>query len=850
MTSPARTGLLFLALASATTVPARAQRDTSIVAGAQYGAGSLHRFFFGSDYRRLWTTPVTVRVLDLQADGGGLTPTTAGGGQQTKSLRFRDADGLEYGFRSVDKDPAVPDGLEGTFIQDVMRDETSSAHPGAPSVVQGLLDAAGVLHTRPELVVIPDDPALGECRARFAGTLGYLERRAVVQPGRSGFAGALEIVSTDALLRRLSAGPDDRVDARAFLAARLMDVLMGDWDRHRGNWTWARFEGQPPVRWQPIPEDRDYAFVRFDGLMMAVARRNALPQMVDFGAHWPYMPGQTWNGRDIDRAFLTELGRPTWDSITAALQQRLTDSAIDASVRQLPASWYELDGERLARALRWRRDHLPEAAGRFFGLINRQLDLHATGAAESVTVARLPGGRLDVRFALRAPAGTAPYLTRVLDPHETHEVRIYLEGGADVVVVRGDGPGDITVRLIAADDVVVIDSSRAGGVRRYLPVGPTMGPPHDATVISRCQEPNPPPAAPPRQTRDVIPPPRDWGSRAWPTTWITYGPDIGAFIGTGSLRTIYGFRRQPYAWSWSWRAGWATGASKGRLGADATVYRTDSRLRAEFSGLASGIEVVSWNGLGNETPRDRPNDYYRVTQHRYAFGAGLVAPAGRRAEVGIGTSVLFNGTEETAGRIIADSMPYGAGDFGEVGMHAELRLDTRDVPTEPTRGVTFTLGGAGYPRLWDVEHPFGEVHGQATAYLTQHIPLRTTLALRAGAKQVFGTYPFSEAAFIGDAGTARLGHHNRYGGDAAAWGNAELRVRLTRLMLLVPSDLGVFALGDVGRVWVAGENSDLWHGAVGGGVWLTFVRPGNTLSLAVASSAERTAWYLRAGLAY
>jgi len=81
-------------------------------------------------------------------------------------------------------------------------------------------------------------------------------------------------------------------------------------------------------------------------------------------------------------------------------------------------------------------------------------------------------------------------------------------------------------------------------------------------------------------------------------------------------------------------------------------------------------------------------------------------------------------------------------------------------------------------------------------------------------------------------------------------GNAELRVRLTRAMVLVPSDLGVFALGDVGRVWVEGETSDRWHGAVGGGIWLTFARPGNTLSVAVAQGAEKTALYLRAGFAY
>lgn len=841
MTRPFRIAPLALALALAAPAPASAQ-DTVVVAGAHYRAGGLSRLLFGSEYRQLWTTPVAARLLDLHSVGGGLTPTTAGGGQQTKSLRFRGADGLLYGFRSVDKDPKIPDELEGTFVQDIVRDQTSSGHPGAPAVAPGLLTAAGVLHTEPELVVIPDDPALGQYRQRFAGTLGYFERRAVVPPGRPGFAGALEIVNSDTLLARVFRSPADRVDARAFLAARLTDVFMGDWDRHRGQWTWARFSEGPPVLWEPIPEDRDNAFVRFDGLMLAVARHSALPQMVNFGEHWAYMPGQTWNGRDIDRIFLTELGRAVWDSIAAALQQRLTDSAIEASVRRLPESWYALDGERLAHALQWRRDHLPEAANRFYRQLAHDLDLHATNAAELVTIERLQGGRLAVTFAPREPAGAEPYLSRTLDPGETREVRVYLKGGADRVVVRGDGDDAITVRLVGGRDVEVMDSSRVGGVRLYSTGGDRVAGPGRVKVDHR-------PYAP-RQARADIPAPRDWGSREIPTTWVTFGPDIGVFAGTGGIYTRYGFRKLPHASSWRWRAGWATTAGTGRVAADATFYHTNSRLHGEFSGLGSGIEVLRWHGLGNETLRNQPEAYYRVTQHRYAFGAGLVVPVGGRVEVAVGPTVLFNDTEERPGRIIADSTPYGTGDFGEIGLRGDLRVDTRDLASEPARGVTFTLGGSAFPGVWDVVRSFGEAHGEATVYLTARTPLRTTLALRVGAKRVFGTYPFSEAAFIGDAATARLGRQNRFAGDAAAWGNAELRVRLGRVMLLVPSVVGVFALGDVGRVFVSGETSDRWHTATGGGLWLSLVRPGNVLSLAVAHSVERTALYLGAGFAY
>lgn len=841
-----RIASLGVTLTLAAPAVARAQQDTAVVAGAQYSAGAIHRFFFGHEYRQLWTAPVAAQVLDLSAFAGGLTPTTAGGGYQTKSLRFRGADGHQYGFRSVDKDPVMPPELDGTFVEDLVRDQTSSQHPGAPTVVAGLLSAAGVLHTEPQLVILPDDQALGQFRERFKGTLGFLERRAVVEPGRPGFAGALEIVNTRDLIPRVFASPADRVDGRAFLAARLMDVYLGDWDRHRGQWTWARLSDGPLVRWQPIPEDRDHAFVRFDGLMLSVARTTAVQQLMVFGERWPYIVGQTWNGRDIDRWFLNGLDQATWDSVTAALQQRLTDSVIEASVRRLPYGWYALDGERLTQALKWRRDHLPEAALRFYRVLAREVELHATRAPELVTIERLPGGRLAVSIVARESAGAAPYISRTLEPHETREVRVYLYGGADHVVVRGDGPDAISVRIIGGGDAEVADSSRAGGVRFYATGGDrVLGP---GRVVEDRR-----PYNPPQGLRDDVPPPRDWGRRTWPATWVSFGPDIGVFAGSGGIYTRYGFRKLPYASSWRWRAGYATAATTGRLALDGTIYHTNSRLHGRLSALLSGIEVLRYHGLGNEALRNQPDAYYRVAQHRYALHGTLVAPVGPRAQLALGPVVTFNDTERRPGRIIADSMPYGAGDFGELGLTGELQLDTRDVPSEPTRGVTLTLGGSAFPGVWDVVTAFGEVHGEATAYLTARTPLRTTLALRAGAKNVLGAYPFSEAAFIGDAATVRLGRQNRYAGDAAAWGNAELRVRLGRVFLLVPSDLGAFALGDAGRVFVEGESSDRWHTAAGGGLWLTLapsVRPGNVLSLTVARSAERTALYLGAGFAY
>src|SRR5688572_8600678 len=137
--------------------------------GPRYRAGGLHRLLFGREYRSLWSTPVSVPVLNLRTFGGGLKPVSKGGGQQTKSLLLAARDGREFFFRSVDKDPSamLPLELRATVAGDVVRDQTKSSLPTGPLVVGPLLEAAGILHDESRLYTLPDDPLLGEFRPEF-----------------------------------------------------------------------------------------------------------------------------------------------------------------------------------------------------------------------------------------------------------------------------------------------------------------------------------------------------------------------------------------------------------------------------------------------------------------------------------------------------------------------------------------------------------------------------------------------------------------------------------------------------------------------------------------------------------
>ena len=118
------------------------------------------------------------------------------------------------------------------------------------------------------------------------------------------------------------------------------------------------------------------------------------------------------------------------------------------------------------------------------------------------------------------------------------------------------------------------------------------------------------------------------------------------------------------------------------------------------------------------------------------------------------------------------------------------------------------MAGAVYPGAWDVESAFGSIDGETRAYLTAPIPTNPTLALRAGGKKVWGTFPFHESAFLGGPGltggdisngSLRGFRKNRFAGDAALYGNSELRLVLAKIKLLVPGELGLFGAADAGQ---------------------------------------------------
>ena len=810
----------------------RGADSATVIAGKEYEAGPLEESLLGRSYRDLWTTPVRVPVLRPDTLGG-LTPTGTGGGFQTLSLVLRGGDGREYRFRLAQKAPGkgLPEDLKQTLVHQAIQDQISSLNPAGALLAARVLDAAGVLHATPGLYVMPDDPFLGEYRDQFAGRLGLFEERPEENEERGiTFAGANEIEGTEDFLDALEDEPGHELHTREYLAARLVDLFLGDWDRHADQWRWARFEqGDGRQLWRPIPRDRDYALADYDGLLIQLAS-SAVPQTERFTESYAgTIPGLAHNATLLDRRLLGGVPRPAWDSVATMLRARLTDPILDEAVDRLPLEYRAAVGADLRRILRARRDALPEAADALYERLALAPDLHGTDRSDSVRVERLDSGALRVRIWTRT--GGEPYRDRVFVPSETEEVRIDLHGGDDVAVVEGSG-SEILVRIIGGGgDDRLEDRGRDGRTAFYDSEGDNRFVRGPDTVVDQREyrgiEPDLAPNAP------II---RDWGAEFSPfTPFVDWRPFPDLVVGGGPTWTRYGFRRYPWASIQTVRALWAPLHTRFGLQYLGRFRQTGSDVMTEIQAQVTNLEAAAFYGFGNGTEEILDPDEYIVWAREFKFEPRIIVPLTRGAAVSVGGELRSVDPDPQTGSPAALLGPPGAEGFTAAGFRSTVGYERLDDPALPKSGIRAEVRGAGFPVVWGAGGSFAKLGARTAGYLSP-VSGGPTLALRAGGEWLTGGFPFQYAAFLGGTSTLRGYRPNRFAGDASIYGTAELRQVLTRAKLLTRGNLGVFALADAGRVWNDGVSEGDWHTAVGGGVFFSTL--GRTLTLTYANGSE------------
>src|SRR5258708_2021537 len=341
-------------------------QDSAIVkVHAHYDkVGKVHRFFLGENYRKEWGMDVKLPVLRLSELHGGLTVERQGGGFQTTSLRVIDPTGKEWVLRSVEKDPVklLPLELQQTFARELFIDAMSAQHPFSALVVPPLAEAAGIPHATPIIGVVSGDKNLGKYNSLFENRACLLEEREPT--GKSD--------NTLDAMRNLYEDNDYSFDAKAFLNARCLDVLIGDWDRHDDNWRFTKEKDDKKRIYIPVPRDRDQAMYINQGVIPWIGSRDWVG---------PYL--QTFGGeiRDIRYSLITtewfnrfpssRISYAEWMKVVNDFCAVETDAVLEAGLKRLPKEAYKLRHDQLLSQLKERRGNLPAAMSWYYYFFNR-----------------------------------------------------------------------------------------------------------------------------------------------------------------------------------------------------------------------------------------------------------------------------------------------------------------------------------------------------------------------------------------------------------------------------------------------------------------------------------------------
>lgn len=335
-----------------------------------YKANKLKTIMQGQQYRKVWSTPFQFPILQLDTLHGGAKILEEGGGKQTHSLKLETKDGYIFTLRSINKnpEPLVPKWAKTLGLENIIVDGISAQHPYAAIAVAKLAEKSNLLHTQPKAVFLPRQNALGTYNKDYGNKIYLLEHETDGGKNWTPFKQVKEIVDTEKLQEsKMELGAMLRIDKSAFIRARLLDIVIGDWDRHSKQWGWVVIENETGHMAIPLAGDRDNAFFSIDGIIPSIiSNKYILPDLQSFQEDIDYLPGLVM---PIDIYFLKNTSRENFIKEADLLQNKLTDLAIEESFKAWPNSIFELDGEEIINSIKSRRDKLPQIANEFYEII-------------------------------------------------------------------------------------------------------------------------------------------------------------------------------------------------------------------------------------------------------------------------------------------------------------------------------------------------------------------------------------------------------------------------------------------------------------------------------------------------
>lgn len=807
----------------------------TVIAGKQYDRNSSYQKLWGVHYRKEWAAPVKIKIVNLDTLAGGLIPYQQGGGRQSKTLRLRDAAGREYVLRSIDKSfgKALPEIYQGTFIESLIDDQVSIAHPYAAITISPMAEAAKIYHTWPEIVFIPNQPALDTFNKEYANQLYLFEQR----PDENwetapNFGHSKNIIGTEKLLEKLLEDNDNTVDQLAFVRARLFDLFIGDWSRHEDQWRWGVFEEGKEKIYKPIPRDRDQAFTKLDGKLLSLVISFAgFKHLQTFDSTIKDVNTYNFPARNLDRRMANEPSLEQWVAIAEDLKRSLTDHVIEQAIRKLPPEVFPFSGNEIISKLKSRRNHLTEYATTYYKFLAKNVEIVGSEKREYFEINRVNANETTVKMYKIKKDGdrkNEPIYSRTFFTGETNEIRLY--GSDDNDVFRLDGTADkgILVRIIGGEGKdSVLDFSSVAGSKKLTRV-------YDSEKSGFITS---------GETKLHIS--NDSVLNTYKYKSFEYD-DKGFSVKPGLISLTFSFgkkvekwRKEPTGAEQSIKAKYYITRAAVNIEYNSMYYQALGKWNLGFKAGAGLPSVVNFFGIGNESSFSSFNrNYFRLRSHEYYADLGISRRLGSHF-IAFGGFYQTVKIKEDLTRIITELKNNNTGFDLErkhfAGGEVKYKYQNTNDPVIPVKGFTFQTAASYTHNLNRQDHSFTRLTSDAAVYIP--VLKFISLAVRAGGSTISGNPEFYQLNTLGSEENLRGFRKQRFYGKHSVYNNNELRLIFNTRNKVFNGKMGLIGFYDIGRVWYPGEQSDTWHAGYGPGIFLSLFNK-VTLSAAYGISKD------------
>lgn len=795
-------------------------KDTVNIAGSEKydDPSAVQRLMIGNNYREEWGTLINMRVFHLLKEKGGLKIKGLGGGRNTKSLKLTDSKGGDWTLRTIDKDQAraIPANYRNTIGDKSIRDLSSAAHPYGALIVPALAKPANVVVATPQYFFVPDDPALGVYRPLFANKVCMLESDNPTIDGS-------DSKSTGKLLQKMVEDNDQRADQHAVLRARLLDMLIADWDRHFDQWRWGTKDTGRGKIFYPIPKDRDQAFANSDGLLVKYVSNNTLPFLKGFRSTIPKVKWLNWMARDFDRTFLNQLSDQEWKETIAQFQSSLTDSILDQAPLRMPLLIYDIDGKMISDKLKHRRNEMMKAGMKYYHFLSHYVNIVGSNKPEYFRISSEPGDKVKVSVYERSERSDTAYrlYQRIFDHKDTKELRLYGLNGNDLFTEEQDVHSKIKTRIIGGRGNDTFNIKGNMKVTLYdldTSANYIVNKNHARTAFSL----NP-------QVNDFNWTENEYTEIRYPGLRPSFNTDDGFFLTGGFWRRSYGFRKKPavvhqLAFTYAFKK----------------AYKID--YQGEFNRLLMGNDLVvrakmvnpvlnNFFGLGNNTEIDKTkNIQFYQARYDYAEIAALLRKNYYdKLSVYLGPYFYryWFSPSHNEGKILQYPSALPLDSLGvyqsKTYLGGKLVIDIHNLNNElfPTRGIRWITDFSVLPGISANTHTISKLTSDMEVYASFNSPAKLVTVVRLGGGHIYGkNFEYFQAYDLGANNFLRGYRKNRFTGSGMAYANLEFRAKLfTSQWYLLPGDFGLLAFDDIGRVWLKTESSKTWHNGIGGGFY-------------------------------